>query len=132
MASASARTCGRPGCRGVVRSGVCSACGPVVRTSWQAKGRGTRHARGYDAAWARLRAAFIEEKRMEAMQMGISSQPICEMCKQPVPDGQVHVDHTKEFHGKDDPLRLDRSNLRIMHARCHMQRTGRESRGRGG
>jgi hypothetical protein len=33
------------------------------------------------------------------------------------------VHHVKEFHGLNDPLRLDRNNLRVTHFRCHMRHT---------
>ena len=131
MARAIARACGRPGCRGIIRESVCSVCGPMKVAGWQGdRHRGTRQQRGYDNDWIRLRAAFVEEKRLEAMLAGVSMYPICELCGKPVEDKrQIHVDHIKPFEGRDDPLRLDKDNLRVTHERCHMKLTAGKGRG---
>lgn len=123
------RTCGKPGCRGVVRDDVCSVCGPVVRTGWKEdRWRGSRIERGYDQAWLDLRRAFIEQKTEEAALLGLSAYPMCDLCKRPVDVvREIHVDHIEPFDGVDDPRRLDIRNLRIMHMRCHMQRTARQA-----
>ena len=125
MANAPARACGRAGCRGIIREDVCSVCGPRKRGGWQDDAqRGTRHQRGYDAAWVALRRQFILEKTLEAAESGKSLFPICELCGKTVEKTpEIHVDHVKAFSGLDDPLRLNRGNLRITHYRCHMRRT---------
>jgi 5-methylcytosine-specific restriction protein A len=127
MASAPARTCGRPGCRGIVRDDVCSVCGPRKRGGWQDDAqRGTRHQRGYDAAWVAVRRQFIVAKTIEAAAAGAALFPICELCRQTVEKTrEIHVDHVRPFRGLDDPLRLDPANLRITHYRCHMRATAR-------
>lgn len=129
MAKAIAKTCSKPGCNGLVRDGNCSSCGPKVRGYATDKHRGSRHARGYDSAWVRLRNAFVQQKRLEAMKSGRSIQPICEVCGKPVPDQQIHVDHRTPFNGLDDPLRLDPANLAIMHRECHMRKTAKQAKG---
>ena len=114
MANAPARACGRAGCRGIIREDVCSVCGPRKRGGWQDDAqRGTRHQRGYDAAWVALRRQFILEKTLEAAESGKSLFPICELCGKTVEKTpEIHVDHVKAFSGLDDPLRLNRGNLR--------------------
>lgn len=106
------RLCSKPGCRGIVRGGVCSGCGPVKRHGW--KHTQTRQQRGYDAAWLRLRDRYIAE------------HPLCEQCEA---EGRItiaeQVDHIREFAGRDDPLRLDWGNLRSLCERCHMTKTAR-------
>lgn len=63
---------------------------------------------------------------MEAALSGVSAYPICEMCKQPIEVvKEIHVDHIRPFDGVNDPLRLDRDNLRVVHMRCHMRHTAK-------
>jgi hypothetical protein len=125
MAHAPARTCGRPGCCGIVRDNICSHCGPIRTTGWS-NDNGSRQQRGYDDAWLALRAEFIREKQREAIESGLSLFPICSACNKPI-RGQVHVDHVRAFDGVDDPLRLDLANLRAMHPSCHMRHTAHQS-----
>jgi 5-methylcytosine-specific restriction protein A len=129
MGVAPARTCSKPGCRGIVRESICTICGPQRRGGWQPDAqRGTRHQRGYDAAWVALRKQFILDKTMEAVESGASLFPICQICHNPVEkSGEIHVDHIKAFEGLEDPLRLDAGNLRITHYRCHMRAHGLEA-----
>ena len=127
MSKLPARTCGRPGCNGIIRDDVCSRCGPVKRTGWKDDTqRGTRSERGYDNDWLRLRKVFIEQKTYEAAMGGESAYPICELCGEPVRTS-LHVDHIVPHAGIGDPLRLDMNNLRITHMRCHMQHTAHHS-----
>ncbi len=133
MARLPSRTCGKPGCMGIIREDVCSRCGPVKRWGWKDdRERGTRQDRGYDEAWLRTRKAFIEQKTREAAVAGVSPYPICELCGKPVVDKRLlHVDHIKPFEGKDDELRLDPANMRITHFKpCHMSRTAKQRRER--
>lgn len=121
-----ARTCGKPGCMGIIRDDVCGRCGPVKRYGWRDdRERGSSQARGYDEAWQRARKALIEQKTREAAVAGVAPYPICELCGKPVVD-QIHVDHIVPHKGKDDPLRLDLENMRITHMRCHMRRTAKQ------
>jgi 5-methylcytosine-specific restriction endonuclease McrA len=121
------RHCRKPHCHGLVEEGVCSRCGKVKTHGWR-DDRGTRQQRGYGKDWRKTRAAFIAAKTLEAAMDGLSAYPICVLCNRPVTDEkEIHVDHIQEFHGLDDPLRLDWDNLRITHMRCHMSRTARES-----
>jgi HNH endonuclease len=121
-----ARTCGLPGCLGIVREDVCTQCGPRKTHGWK-DNRGSRIERGYDQAWLELRAAFIEKKTMEAAMAGIAPYPICEICEKPVDVvREIHVDHIEPFDGVSDPKRLDVRNLRVMHRACHMAHHARK------
>lgn len=125
---AKAKTCCRPGCRGIIRDNVCSGCGPVPKRGWQSENRGTRHDRGYDSAWVKLRELFVQEKRLEAIMDGRSPHPICELCDRPIKKvREIHVDHVTPFKGRLDPLRLAKHNLRLVHRLCHMIHTGSKS-----
>jgi len=71
--------------------------------------------RGYDAAWRRLRNAYISE------------HPLCEHCRAVgliVPAREV--DHVVAFGGPEDPLRLEWRNLQALCRRCHAQKTAKE------
>ncbi len=121
MPSAPGKLCNRNGCRGIVRGGTCSVCGPrpARGSGWKASGQqGTRQERGYDAAWYRLRAAVIEQRRREG-----AGVVVCEACALPIVGEPIHADHRREFHGVDDPLRLDPENVQLLHGSCHMSRT---------
>lgn len=84
------------------------------------RARGSRHARGYDAAWTRLRDAFM-------------ARPENQLCVECSAEGRVTVaqdaDHVVPFMGLDDPLRLSAANLRPLcrhhhnlHTRAHSAR----------
>jgi 5-methylcytosine-specific restriction enzyme A len=99
-------------CRcGAVHSGRCPG---AAKHGWET-GRGKTAARGYGGDWQALRSAFLAQ------------HPLCADCES---HGLVrparHVDHVVPFQGIDDPLRLDRSNLRALCERCHMVKTGRD------
>ena len=126
------RTCGKAGCRGIVRDDVCTQCGPRTNSNWQSdKWRGSRIERGYDREWQAVRAVVIEAATVAAAMAGRSPYPICELCDQPI-DGvrEIDVDHIVPFTGRDDPLRLSQSNLRVTHRACHMRHHG-AGKGRG-
>jgi 5-methylcytosine-specific restriction protein A len=83
--------------------------------------RGTNTARGYDAAWTRLRAQHA------------AAFPLCARCWgagriQPLSD----VDHIQPFHGRTDPRRLDPRNLQSLCRRCHADKTAADQRRGGG
>jgi 5-methylcytosine-specific restriction endonuclease McrA len=110
-----------------VRDAVCSRCGPH-RRGWLKK-NGSRQSRGYDEAWQKLRARFINQRRREAIEAGLSLFPICEFCGNPIDRAKdIHVDHVQPFRTLADPARLDPANLRIAHSRCHMSHTARTQR----
>lgn len=71
-----------------------------------AKPRPSRQARGYDRAWEKLRKLVLRD------------MPYCCRCGKPA----TVVDHIKPISEAPE-LRLERSNLRPMCARCHNQRT---------
>lgn len=76
--------------------------------------RGSSTARGYDADWRRLRAAFLFK------------HPLCLFCEEAgrITEAQV-VDHIVSFTDRPE-LRLDWSNLRPLCKDCHDRRTARD------
>lgn len=91
----------------------------VIKQRQQAKReqdarRGSSTARGYDADWRRLRAAFL------------AKNPVCLFCEAAglIVLAQV-VDHIISFHERPE-LRLEWSNLRSLCKECHDRRTARE------
>ena len=116
------KPCDKGGCHGIVRQGVCSACAQTTR-------RGTNSERGYDARWRKVRQYVITDATMEAAMAGVACFPICEVCDKPIEEAKgIHVDHILPFVGRNDPLRLLHSNLRVMHQGCHMRMHGEERR----
>jgi len=119
------RLCPRLGCSGLYdpTTDSCSKCGSQARKlyGWQDDSeRGTRHQRGYDNAWLKLR------------QHKLAEQPLCETCLaagHTVEATEVH--HVIPFRGKNDPLRLDYDNLRSLCTFCHREKQ-QNSKGRGG
>lgn len=79
--------------------------------------RGTARQRGYDAAWRRLRKAFL------------AAHPLCqcEDCQAGVKrvTAATVVDHIVPISERPD-LRLEWSNLRAMSKPCHDRRTARD------
>lgn len=78
----------------------------------------TRQQRGYGKDYQRLRAQVVRE------------EPLCRICTmmgRVVPTQEV--DHIKPFDGLDDPLRLDRNNLRGLCKPCHEQVTSAAAKG---
>jgi 5-methylcytosine-specific restriction enzyme A len=103
--------CHRPGCRGLVRNGVCSVCGPLrqqAQSAWD-KQRGTAAQRGYDGRWQRLRTYFL------------AGNPLCVHCAEQgrtEPATDVHHVVAKRNGGSDDDANL----LALCHA-CHSKVT---------
>lgn len=107
--------CRRPGCPGLVRSGVCSVCGPL-RTATNREHderRGTAQERGYDGLWQRVRA------------MHLNAHPLCRMC---LDHGRVTpatlVDHVVPI--VDGGARLDDDNLQSLCVECHARKTAQD------
>jgi 5-methylcytosine-specific restriction protein A len=81
------------------------------------KRRGSPAQRGYDAAWRRVRGAYL------------AAHPLCECddCQagaKRITPAEV-VDHIDTIEARPD-LRLSWSNLRAMSKRCHDRRTARD------
>ncbi len=66
MATSPARPCNRPGCSGLVRQGVCSACGPRPR---RVERRQSARQRGYSSTWNRLAETHK------------ACNPLCQVCE---------------------------------------------------
>jgi len=99
--------CRRFGCRGLVRGGVCSVCGPLPRPSQSEHDaqRGTAAQRGYDGRWQRLRLAFL------------AAHPLCAACAQAgrvEPATDVHHIVPRRSGGSDEE-----SNLQALCHACH-------------
>lgn len=93
------------------------AAAPVTAGSGFARTDGrSSTARGYGVDWRRVRARVLQD------------EPLCRLCAEA---GRVtaatDVDHIEPFAGLDDPLRLDRRNLRPLCRPCHMARTARQA-----
>jgi 5-methylcytosine-specific restriction enzyme A len=106
-------TCKRSGCPGLVRDGVCSACGPL-RAQRQADHdarRGTAADRGYDRRWQRIRVRYLRQ------------HPLCVACgSRGIVTPATDVDHivAKRRGGPDNE-----SNLQALCHSCHSAKTAR-------
>jgi 5-methylcytosine-specific restriction endonuclease McrA len=109
MPSAPLRTCpGSPTCRNRVVKGPCRDC---ARKRDQL--RGSRHERGYDAAWVALTEQFWRD----------SANKYCRRCaERGVLEPATQVDHVVPFEGREDPRRLDRRNLQPLCGTCNRQK----------
>jgi 5-methylcytosine-specific restriction enzyme A len=115
------RPCSRPGCSALVDVGTqyCDAHRKVKQQA-QDSHRGTSSSRGYDADWRRLRETHL------------SNNPLCVKCKaRGFIVAGTDVDHIIAFDGKDDPLRLDPTNLQTLCKSCHSKKTIQEDGGYG-
>ena len=98
--------CRRHGCRGLVRSGVCSVCGPQRqqgRDDYDDR-RGNSSSRGYDAKWRRLREQVL------------CAQPLCVVCGAVA----VDVDHIVPIRQGGAVLAVD--NLQPLCRKCHARK----------
>jgi 5-methylcytosine-specific restriction protein A len=116
MPTAPLRTCsGSPTCRNLVSKGPCQDCSRKRELR-----RGSRHERGYDAAWVRLTREFWTDP----------DNKHCRRCA--ARGGRVvratEVDHVIPFSGLDDPKRLDPTNLQPLCGDCHRQKTAAQQR----
>jgi 5-methylcytosine-specific restriction protein A len=76
------------------------------------QGPRTRHQRGYDNDWLRLRAAHLD------------GNPLCVRCEsRGIIRLATTVDHIKPFRGLNDPRRLDPANLASLCFACHTEKT---------
>jgi 5-methylcytosine-specific restriction protein A len=112
MLSAPTRYCLTPRCGNKVTAGHCPE---HARRQGQERTlrQGTRHERGYDNQWVKLRDWFIKQPE----------NALCRMCEQ---EGRAiesaEVDHIVPFRGLDDPLRLDPTNLQGLCKTHHHQK----------
>lgn len=109
MPSAPLRTCpGSPTCPNLVAKGPCKAC---ARKRDQL--RGSRHQRGYDAAWVRLTDVFWRDP----------AHQYCRRCAaRGIQEAATQVDHIVPFEGLEDPRRLDPTNLQPLCGTCNRQK----------
>jgi 5-methylcytosine-specific restriction enzyme A len=106
---------------GDVVDGVCPKCGGGTKGWTDDRIRGNRHQRGYGNDWVKTRDAYLD------------SHPLCEYCLEKRPevltpntaDSPLEVHHKIPFHGINDPLRLDPTNLKTACPDCHRSVTGR-------
>jgi len=109
------RTCSRFGCPGVRGPDGCTVCEAGKRkTGWESdKRRGSRHERGYDSQWVKLRARKLK------------ADPMCERCEaEGFDEVAIEVHHKVAFKGLRDPLRLAWDNLESVCKGCHQKATG--------
>jgi 5-methylcytosine-specific restriction protein A len=115
MATAPLRTCpGSPTCRNRVRKGPCADC-----SKKREQLRGSRHERGYDAEWDRLRAEFMCDPANKYCVHCIARHAL---------ELATEADHIVPFTSPEDPRRLDRSNLQPLCGTCHRRKTAAQQR----
>lgn len=103
------RPCIVPGCGKLTDQ---TRCPRHRRRAWRTT-TSSRHARGYDAAWQRTRAAVLQD------------EPVCRACRQ---HAATTVDHIVPLaHGG---ARLDRANLQPLCVDCHTDKTQTDQRRR--
>jgi 5-methylcytosine-specific restriction enzyme A len=108
MPTKAATACPRRGCRGLVRDGVCSVCGPLrkQRQVENDQRRGNSRERGYHSGWDKLRAWHL------------AAHPNCARCEEA---GVVRladlVHHVLPLC--DGGELLDPDNLKSLCRACH-------------
>jgi len=116
MPTAAKRPCAQPGCKELVEKGKCPA---HKRQEYQQEDRfrGSRHDRGYDAIWTKLRLTVLERDYY-----------LCQPCAR----AGVHMPGSEVDHvlPKEDGGTDDEANLQTICRRCHGQKTGREEAAR--
>jgi 5-methylcytosine-specific restriction enzyme A len=74
--------------------------------------RGSASSRGYDRDWQVLRLLHLQ------------GSPLCVLCaKQGRAAAATVVDHVRPFKGRDDPRRMDPTNLESLCHPCHARKT---------
>lgn len=107
MPTRALRPCAAPNCAALVTRGYCAAHGHRTRTLERWRGSSTE--RGYDAAWRRFRAWFIQQPE----------NVMCADCKQEFTQEVHHVKKLRDF----PELRLNPANCRGLCKACHSART---------
>ena len=108
------RLCGLNGCQGLWDGQQCTVCDRKPgqeRSGWANERRSSRHERGYDSKWVRLRARKLK------------ANPFCEQCLEELAVEATEVHHVRPFRFKRDPLRLAWSNLQSLCRACHTEAT---------
>ena len=108
MPYASKKRCAHYGCSELTASTYCRK-----HTQAKPRGRDTRsnaQDRGYDAEWQRVRKAALKACGFTCNRCGVRA---------------VVVHHIREISGKDDPMRLEPSNLECLCRGCHERHHGR-------
>ena len=117
MPSRPLRFCASPNCGVKVPHGRCSAHQQQMHRQ-TAKYRGSRHERGYDGQWVRLREWFISQ----------AENALCRDCEAlGIIKLAEHVDHIVPI-ALDPSRRLDVANLRSLCASHHQQKTNAAKR----
>lgn len=94
---------------------------PSLQQAAAIKARPTPAARGYDAAWQKLRKEHLDKQKYCQ----------CEQCKRSLsPSKADMVDHIVPHRG-DDRLRLDPNNLQSMLSSHHSRKTAKYDGGFG-
>lgn len=123
MPYAPLRPCTFPGGCGelVAKGGLCSKHKTETARGYD-RYRGNSTARGYDAAWTKVRLKALKR-----------DEYLCQHCL--LNDDRMvpaeHVDHVQPFHGMFDPLRLSLTNLQSLCQPCHSRKTALEDGGFG-
>lgn len=75
-------------------------------------------ARGYGEDWVQFSARFIEEQFA-------AGNVNCAMCGKMLSGvrSEIHVDHIHGHKGPGDPMRLEPTNLQLLHVACHSRKT---------
>lgn len=139
MPAAVPHACAAFGCPNTANT--CPSHGRRARQRQYDDRRGSAASRGYDATWEAYRAAH--EARCFALE--VSRAGLCgarlpaaprttdSLCAQRglIVAARV-LDHIQPIHGKDDPRRLDDSNMQWLCDPCHQRKRQRESLGGAG
>jgi 5-methylcytosine-specific restriction endonuclease McrA len=107
------RPCAAVGCPALVKQGRCPRHEAQAKREDVAR-RGTARARGYDSAWARLRASVLAE---------------CPRCEECGSAERLDVHHRVPVRVRPD-LRLERGNCVVLCHRHHMRTHATMSAGR--
>lgn len=108
------QTCPTPGCPALTPGGACQGC-----RRRRERARPGARAQGYNRAWERTRAAYLEEHPYcecdECEQLSILIRPLAE-----------HVHHIDGL-GPLGPRGHDHANLQALTAAHHSRETGRDT-----